>query len=276
MVDRGVEREAGDSGCRQGGGHSVLADERVAVVVGGRIQRLSRQREVVDGIPARCSAAAVIFRIDMDGVQGLSRIGARVLADAADAGTAELVGDGVCPLASLTLAAVLRQDAVAGTVVNVVHGIAAGQLLVDAVALTVVAVDVGVLLDHRLGVGDVFRFRPVLGDQVGGERRRDDVGEVALRVVQVVGLALDGLADHQPAVQVGVFGTCAAVLVGGLGAEVLDARSQVQVAVHGRVYGDSRMLAVCEGHLLVVVLPLDARLVLGGGQGRQEAVVLRA
>lgn len=276
MVDRSVDREAGDGGCRQRGGHAVLADERVAVVVGGGVQRLSRQREVVDGIPARCSAAAVIFRIDMDGVQGLSRIGARVLADAADAGTAELVGDGVRPLASLTLAAVLRQDAVAGTVVDVVHGIAARQFLVDAVALTVVAVDVGVLLHHRLGVGYLVYSRPVLGGQVGGERRRNDVGEVALRVIQVVGPALYRLADQQPTVQVGVLGSDAAVLVSGLGTEVLDILEYIQVAVLGGEHAGTHILAVCKGHLLVVVLPLDARLVLGGGLGRQEAVVDRA
>ena len=113
-------------------------------------------------------------------------------------------------------------------------------------ALTVVAVDVGVLLHHRLGVGDLVHFRSVLGYQVGGQRGRHDVGEVALRVIQVVGLALDGLADHQPTVQVGVLRSDAAVLVGGLGTEVLDILEHVQVAVLGGEHAGTHILAIRE------------------------------
>ena len=195
------------------------------------VERLGVQREVVDGISPGLGGVAVILGIDMTGMQRFRCIGNSIVADAADGGPPEPVGYGVCPHACLPLLAVLRQDACPRPVIDIVDGVAAGQLAVDAVPLVVVAVDVRILLHHVVGVGYVFPIILVLGDKVVGEDGRDDVGEVALRVIDVVGLPLTVLADHQPPVQVGVFRAPATVLVDGTGAEVLHGRHGVEVSV---------------------------------------------
>ena len=144
--------------------------------------------------------------------------------------------------------------------------------------LPVIAVDVRVLLHHAFGVGDVARIGAVVREDVRGEDGRDDVGDVALLVVDVIGPSLARLADDQPSVQVGVFGARAAVLVHRLGAEVLHVRQRVHEPCRVGVgeHAGTHVFAVGDGHLPAAALPLRARPVLSGGLSRQEAVVLRA
>ena len=84
------------------------------------------------------------------------------MADTAEARPAEPVGDAVRPLAALALVAVLCQDAGTGAVIDIVDGLASGQLLVDAATLLVVVVDVPILLYHRVIVVEEFRVISVV------------------------------------------------------------------------------------------------------------------
>ena len=273
-----VDGESGDGGCRQGGRHAVVPDERVTVVVRGGVERLGAQREVVHGIPARGDGGAVVLGIHIYRPQRFRRVGEHLAAHAADARAAEPVGDGVRPLEPRPLVAVLDQDAGARAVVDAVYGVASRQFPVDAVPLPVIAVDVRVLLHHPVGVGDFARIGAVVREDVRGEDGRDDVGDVARLVVDVIRPALTRLADDQPSVEVGVFGTWATVLVHRLGAEVLHVRQRVHEPCRVGVgeHAGTHVFAVGDGHLPAVALPLRARLVLRGGLHRQEAVVLRA
>ena len=72
------------------------------------------------------------------------------MADTCHDRPAEDVGDSVAPLTLRTLSTVLGEDAAVRLVVDIVDGIAAGQLLVDAVVTAVVAVLVAVLLEYPM------------------------------------------------------------------------------------------------------------------------------
>ena len=103
-------------------------------------------------------------------------------------------------------------------------------------------------------------------DEVVGEDGRDDVGDVALGIVHVVGLPLARLADHHTPVQVGVLSVPAAVLIDGQGTEELRRVGRyVQVAFLGGVHAGSNVFAVGHGYLLAVRLPMGTGLILFGG-----------
>ena len=147
------------------------------------------------GISARRSGTAVIFGIYMIRMQRLSSIGSREFADAADAGPAELVRDGECPPAALTQVAVLCQDAGTRPVVDIVDGVAAGQLLVDAVTLIVIVIDISILLDH---IVSFLQFViAMVGCDILGESWREDIADVAILIIDIVCLSLTALTNQQ-------------------------------------------------------------------------------
>ena len=130
-------------------GYSVLADERVVIIVIHCIHFWIRQRNILGNIAIKGSTCIIPSRFHISLTQREVFVIIRIVANAREYWTIQFIAKGESPFSSSTLLAILRKYLVVAMIVNVIDAVTLRKLLVNAAVQEVIPVRITTLCIKR-------------------------------------------------------------------------------------------------------------------------------
>ncbi|EEZ05654.1 hypothetical protein HMPREF0102_00653 [Bacteroides sp. 2_1_22] len=130
-------------------GYSVLADERVVIIVIHCIHYRIRHRDIFENIAMKGSACIIPSRFHIDFTQREVIVIIRIVANAREYRTIQFIAKRESPFSTNTLLAILRKHLVVAMIVNVIDGVTLRKFLVNTAVQEVIVVGITTLCSIR-------------------------------------------------------------------------------------------------------------------------------